>query len=290
VGGSPEKPERHRAWSIPKSLLAALLVVPFAYPLVFLVVTALRPGTAYNQSPLGFSGFPTFSNISYAWYAGSLGHDALNSLLAVSIGVFTCIAASSLAAYWFYRHEGIVAKALLGLLFIGWAAPFASYLVAFYVLLANHHLTNNLIALGLAYGAIYTPFGTFFILAYQRQTLSKEILEAAAVDGASLLKQFARIVLPLSRPAISTLAALTFAWLWGEIIVSVVLVGSDPSKFTIVLGTSTLVGATLNASGSANSIDTVAAATLIGLIPSLSVIYLAQRAIVRGFGTGGVKG
>jgi ABC-type glycerol-3-phosphate transport system permease component len=279
-----------RSWSIPKTVFAALIAVPFAYPLVFLVVTALRSSDAYNRSPLGFTGFPTFGNITYAWNAGSLGHDALNSVLAVSIGVFTCCFASSLAAYWFLRHTGWFAKGLLSLLFIGWVAPFASYLVAFYVLLANHHLVDNLYMLGISYGAIFTPFGTFFILAYLRQALPAEILEAASVDGASLLRQFLRIVLPLSRPAVTTLAGLTYAWLWGDIIISVVLVGADPNRFTIVLGTNTLVGATLGASGSADTLTAVAAASLIGLLPTLSVIYLAQRAIVRGFGTGGVKG
>lgn len=279
-----------RSWSVPKTLFAALVAIPFAYPVVFLAVTALRTNAAYDRSPVGFSGLATFNNFKYAWTAGSLGHDALNSALAVSIGVVTCCAVSSLAAFWFFRHKGLVAKGLLGLLFIGWIAPFASYLVAFYVMLAHAGLINNLVVLGVVYGAVYTPFGTFFILAYQRQALREEILEAAEVDGASLGRQFVKIALPLSRPALSTLAALTFAWLWGEIIVSAVVVGNDPSKFTIVLGTSSLVGATVSAGSAANTATSVAAATVISLLPTLSVIYLAQRAIVRGFGTGGVKG
>ena len=279
-----------RTWSISKTIGAVLIAVPFAYPLLFLVVTAMRTNDGYSASPLGFTGFPTFGNLTYAWNAGSLGHDALNSLIAVSIGVATCCFASSLAAYWFFRHTGIVAKSLLALFFIGWVAPFASYLVAFYVMLVNYRVADSLITLGIAYGAIFTPFGTFFVLAYLRQALPREILEAATVDGASLLRQFVRIVLPLSRPALTTLAGLTYAWLWGDLIVAVVLVGADPGKFTIVLGTNTLVGATLNASGSADTITAVAAAALIGLLPTLAVIYLAQRAIVRGFGTGAVKG
>jgi ABC-type glycerol-3-phosphate transport system permease component len=279
-----------RTWSVPRTLFAVLLTVPFVYPLVFLAATALRPSGAYNNSPLGFAGFPTLKNITYAWHAGSLGTDIVNSLIAVSIGVTTCCIASSCAAYWFIRHESRFARVLLGLLFVGWVTPFASYLVAFYVMLANHHFVDNEFVLGIAYGAIYTPFGTFFLRAYLRQTLPKEILEAASVDGASLLRQFVRIVVPLSRPALATFAGLTFAWMWGEIIVAVVLVGDSSSKFTIVLGTNTLVGATLNASGSADTITAVAAAALIGLLPTLAIIYLAQKAIVRGFGQGGVKG
>ena len=76
--------------------------------------------------------------------------------------------------------------------------------------------------------------------------------------------------------------------MWGEIIVAVVLL-SDPANFTIVLSANALVGQTLLAGGSANTVQIVAAATLISLLPMLSVIYVAQRAIVRGFGSGGVK-
>jgi len=64
---------------------------------------------------------------------------------------------------------------------------------------------------------------------------------------------------------------------------------ADPGKFTIVLSANALVGQTLLAGGTANTVQIVAAATLISLLPMLSVIYVAQRAIVRGFGAGSVK-
>jgi multiple sugar transport system permease protein len=277
-----------RGWSIPKTVATVFIVIPFLYPLVFLLLTAMRGADAYNRSPLGLDGFPTLHHLEDAWSSGSLGQGALNSLVAVAVGVGCCCFASSLAAYWFFRHDGWVAKALLGLILVGWLIPFAVYLVPFYIEFARLHFTNNLVTLGIAYGAIHTPFGTYFVLQYFRQGLSREVLEAAAVDGASILRQFVRIALPLARPAIGTLAALAFVWMWGEIIVAVVLL-ADQSKFTIVLSANTLVGQTLLAGGSANTVQIVAAATLISLVPMLSVIYVAQRAIVRGFGAGAVK-
>ena len=93
----------------------------------------------------------------------------------------------------------------------------------------------------------------------------------------------------LVRPALGTLAALAFVWTWGELIVAVVVVGTDPSRFTMVLAANTLVGQTLTAGGTFDTTQTVAAATLISLLPMLCAVYVAQRAIVRGFGAGGVK-
>jgi ABC-type glycerol-3-phosphate transport system permease component len=277
-----------RGWSLPKSIGAVIITLPFIYPLLFLVMTAMRGADAYNRSPLGLDGFPTTTHIRDAWSSGDLGQGALNSLVAVPVGVACCLVASSMAAYWFFRHDGRFAKALLALILVGWLIPFAVYLVPFYIEVARLNLTDNLVFLGVAYGAIHTPFGTYFMLAYYRQALTREVLDAAAVDGASILRQFLRIVLPLARPAVGTLAALAFVWMWGEIIVAVVLL-ADPGKFTIVLSANALVGQTLLGGGSANTVQIVAAATLISLLPMLSVIYVAQRAIVRGFGAGGVK-
>jgi len=278
-----------RTWSLPKSLFAILILIPFVYPLLFLVVTALRTFDEYNKSPLGFSGFPTLTHLRYAWDAGDLGQGMINSALSVSIGVACCCLVSLSAAYWFFRHDGLVAKALLAAILIGWIIPFAVYLVPFYIVLINLSLTNNLYVLGLAYGAIFTPFGVYFMLSYLRQAVPRELLEAASVDGASLGRVFVRIIVPLSWPATGALAALTFVWMWGDIIVSVVLVGADPSKFTIVLAANSLVGQSISAAGSTNTVQTVAAATLISLLPMLAIVYFAQRAIVRGFSGSGVK-
>ena len=191
-----------RSWSVWKSVFAVVLVLPFVYPLWFLIATATRDADAYNVSPLGFSGFFTSTHLRDAWNSGSLGQGALNSLVAVPVGVVTCCLVSAMAAYWFFRHEGRFAKLLLGLILVGWVIPFAVYLVPFYIEFARLDLTDNLVALGVAYGAIHTPFGVYFMLSYFRQAIPREVLEAGAVDGASILRQFVRIVLPLSRPAV----------------------------------------------------------------------------------------
>ncbi len=275
---------------MPKTLLAFLIATPFVYPLIFLVMTSTRGANEYYKSPLGFSGFPTLAHLRYAWDAANLAKGIENSLIVVPLGVAICCGTSSMAAYWFYRHRGFLARSMLGVILVAWIVPFAVYLVPFYVELAKLGLTDNLFVLGVTYGAIYVPFGTYFILAYLRQALSPELLEAAEVDGASVFAVFVRIVVPLARPALGTLAALTFVWLWGELIVAVVLVGTDPGHWTIVLAAESLIGQTLAGGSAANSTQAVAAGALISLLPMLSVVYFAQRAIVRGFGSGGVKG
>ena len=104
-------------------------------------------------------------------------------------------------------------------------------------------------------------------------------MEAAQVDGASLMRQFTAIIVPLSLPAVATVASLSFVFMWGDLFIAVVLL-QDPGKFTLVASASTLV-TRLNP-----AIQEVAAATIISLLPQLAVFLLAQRALVRGFTAG----
>lgn len=279
---------RRHGTSWPRTLVAALVCLPYLYPFVFLLATAVRTSASYNRGPLSLTGPYTWGHLRDAWTSGNFGTGIVNSAICSAVGVVTCCAASSLAAYWFLRHTGRLARATMGLLLVAAVIPFAAYLAPFFEELARLHLTNNLVVLGLVYGAMYTPFGLYFMSSYFRQALPGELLEAAAVDGASSLRQFLSIVVPLSRPALGTLAALAFVWAWGDLIVALILLG-DPGHFTVVLSASSLVGQAISASGAVNSTQIVAAAAVINLVPMLAGVFLAQKAIVRGFMAGSSK-
>lgn len=274
--------------SWPRSLVAIVITIPFVYPFVFLVATAVRSQTSYNRSPLSLGGPYTWSHLRNAWVSGNLGHDIVNSAISSGVGVLVCCVSSSAAAYWFMRHTGRFARGTMAGLLIAAVVPFAAYLAPFFEQMARFQLLDNLVVLGFVYGALYTPFGLYFMSSYFRQALPEEVLEAASVDGASLLRQFTSIVLPLSRPALGTLAALAFVWSWGDLIVALILL-NNPSHFTVVLSASSLVGQAISASGATNTVQIVAAAAVINLVPMLVGVFLAQKAIVRGFISGSTK-
>ena len=111
------------------------------------------------------------------------------------------------------------------------------------------------------------------------RSIPTEILEAAQVDGASLMAQFYRIILPLSKPAIATLAALTFVWSWGDLLLSVVLV-QDPGQRTLT------VSAALLSDQYSTDIPKNAAGVVVAIIPMLLVFLIGQRYLVRGIAAG----
>jgi raffinose/stachyose/melibiose transport system permease protein len=278
VGGRPAKGKRAR-WSPLRTAIVLLVAATYLYPFLFMVATALKPEDQYLDSPAGWPTSLTLDHVSYAWDASNLGQALRNSAIAVSIGVVICCLMCSAAAFWFIRNKSRLSRILLGSFGSLWIVPQVVWLVPFFVILSTLNLTDNLVVLGVVYGTVFAPSFIWLLWAYFLQGIPDDVVEAAVVDGATLWQQYLRIVLPLSLPALGAVAALTFVYAWGDLLLAVVLL-QDPAKFTVVPSAATLVGRFDAA------IQATTAAALITILPSLAVFLVAQRAIVKGI-TGG---
>jgi ABC-type sugar transport system permease subunit len=270
---------RRLGWSPWRLLFVSVVAVTYLYPFFFLLSTALRPTLDYARNPLGFPTHLTLSHMVFAWNNANLGQAVLNSVLAVSVCVLVTVVISTLGAFWLRRHPGRVGGVVLTVVMASWLVPLVIFVLPLFVTLSRLHLTNNLPVLGVIYAATTVPFGLYFLSSYYKEGLPNEVLEAAAVDGASLLRTFARIVVPLTRPALGALAALAFVWAWGDLLVAVIML-SNPSRYTATVAAALLTGR-FDFSPQAQ-----AAAAVIAMIPMLVVFLMAQRAIVRGFTAG----
>lgn len=262
-----------------KVMVLIVACVPFVYPFAFMIFTAVRPEDDYFESRLGLPTAFTTEHFSYALENAELGRGIVNSMIAVTTGVVVVVVVSALAGFWFLRHRGRIATGLMGLIVSMWIVPYVVYIIPLFVMLSQAGLTDNLFVLGLIYGAINVPFGLYLIYAYFRDGIPGEILQAAEVDGATTWQLFSRVVLPLSRPALATLAALAFVWTWGDLVLSLILIQSS-DKMTITVAASTLAGR-FDSEPQAN-----AAAALIALLPIFIVFMCAQRAIRSGLTAG----
>lgn len=271
--------DSRRSWSPLRTAFVVLLAIPFIYPFAFLIMTAVKSQREYVLNPVGWPHSPTGENFSYAWNAAHLGHAMVNSVIAVSTGVVVACGLGAAAAFWFRRHTGWYAKILLIVMIGAQVLPWTLWLIPFFINLSNWHLTNNLVVLGVVYGALNGPFATWLMWSFYRQGIPGEVLEAAEVDGAGVIQQFARVVLPLSIPGLATVAALTFVFMWGELLFAVILM-QDTSKLTLTAAAAALVGQFNPA------IQATAAAALVAIAPMLIVFAVAQRAIMRGITAG----
>ena len=266
-------------WSPVRIVIVVLATIPFLFPFWILLATALKPLPEFQENPISWPDHPTMDNLDTAWTEAELGPALRNSFVAVTIGVIVTAAISAAAAFWFLRHTGRVARTLRISLIGTMAIPPPIFIIPLFVLLADWSATNNLVVLGLVYGAWNAGFGLYLMYTYYRGAIPPEVLEAAEVDGASSLRQFVRLVLPLSRPALATLAALVFVWSWSDLLLSVVLI-QDATRRTVVPATALLADRYFS------DVPSQAAAVLIALGPMLIVFLVGQRYLKRGIMAG----
>ena len=260
-----------------------LLTLLFVSPLIYMISTAFKTtADAASPQPQWIPPDPTVGA-----FTSVLGNDAtpvvrwlLNSVLAAGLQTLLIVVTASMAAYAFARLE-----------FPGKRVLFAIVLATLFVppvilLIPNYLITSELGWLD-TLAAVVVPgaagaFGVFFLRQFF-QSLPRELEEAAYLDGASRFRTFRSIVLPLSRPALVTLAILSFLTNWNDFLWPVYVLFS-PENQTLPAGLSTLQNA------NAVRYDLLMAGAVIASVPVLLIYMAAQRYVVEGVGRAGLKG
>jgi len=246
------------------------------YPMVLIVATALRP------DQVGASGGLHFENFATAWDQGNFGVYLKNSLI-VSVAVVAISSVlSSLAGYAFGTMRFRGSEVLFYVLLIGLMVPSEAVVVPLYYDLKTLDLTNSYVSLIFPQVAQSIAFGTFWMRAYFRSA-SRDVVEAARMDGAGHGRILWSILLPMGRPALMTMMLLVFMWTWNEFLLPLVMI-TDESLRTAPLGLSNFSGQ--YTSGTA----LLAAGAVLVALPVVIVFLFTQRHFIRGMVEGAVKG
>jgi len=144
-------------------------------------------------------------------------------------------------------------------------------------------LSGTFLGVWLAHTGYGLPLGIYLLRNYIG-TLPRDLIEAAAVDGASHLKIFTRIVVPLSTPAIASFAVFQFLWVWNDLLVALVYLGGNQDVAPVTLVLRNLVG------DRGQDWHLLTAGAFISMIVPLLVFFALQRYFVRGLLAGSVKG
>ena len=190
------------------------------------------------------------------------------------------ITTSSLAAYSFAKLE-FKGRSLLFLAYVTTIAiPWQVYMVPQYVMMSGWGLTDSL--LGIIIMHAFTAFGVFMMRQFY-MGIPNELLEAARIDGLSEYGIWARIMIPLSKPAVATLAITSFVFEWNDFMGPRIYLSSQ-DKMTLQL-----VLRLFNTQYSSNYAQMMAAAT-VALIPVFILFIFLQKYFVQGVATSGLKG
>jgi len=225
------------------------------------------PATTRNYSNL-LQGQPFVS-----WLATSL----LVAIVSTAVSVFVC----SLAGYAFARFRFKGKEVLFSIMFSSLAVPFVVIAIPLYIMLSRSGMTNTYFVLIVPWVA--PAFGIFMMRQYAEQSVPYELMEAARADGASEIRIFWQIILPLIRPGAGALAVWAFIHSYNSFLWPLIAV-SDASQFTLPLGLQALFGA-MN-----RQYDLVLAGAVLASAPSLLIFIVLRKQLLEGLTAGSVKG
>lgn len=261
--------------------VSALVVVVTVAPVAYAILGGFRSNAQLASNPVGLPDPWVVDNYVRVLTSGSFWRYTLNSTLValittVVVAVLGVMAAYPLARYQFRGREALALVFALGLLF-----PLTVAIIPLFLLVRDLDLTNSVWGVALPQAAFALPL-TVVILRPFLAALPKELEEAAAIDGASRIGFFWRILLPLSGPGLVTVGVLAFVASWNAYLLPL-LVLSDPTAQTLPLGVASF--STQYAQDTAG----VLAFTSLAMIPALVFFLAMQRRIVNGL-QGAVKG
>ncbi|HEY9815409.1 MAG TPA: carbohydrate ABC transporter permease, partial [Candidatus Obscuribacterales bacterium] len=212
-----------------------------------------------------------------------MGQAFLNSLIIAIPATVIPIAIAAFAAYalaWMeFPGRQVLFAGIVGLLVV----PLQMTLIP--VLRTYNQLgwSGTFLAVWLAHAAYGLPLGIYLLRNYIA-SLPRDLIEAAAVDGASHLEIFNRLVIPLSMPAIASFAVFQFLWVWNDLLVALVYLGGNQSVAPVTLVLRNLVG------DRGQDWHLLTAGAFVSMTIPLVVFFALQRYFVRGLLAGSVKG
>ena len=267
--------------------ITILIGLLWSVPTFGLFISSLRPANLIQSSGWWTAFVPpwhfTIENYQQVIQAQGLGQAFLNSLIIAIPGTLLPSLLAAFAAYAFawmkfpgrdWLFFGIVALLII---------PIQITLAPVLSLFTTIGITGSYLAVWLAHTAYGLPFAIYLLRNFFG-SLPSDLFESAHIDGASHLRFFFNIVLPLSVPSLASLFIFQFMWVWNDLLVALIFLGGRPERAPLTLTIANLV----NSYGSNYQVLTSAA--FISMVLPLVIFFSLQRYFVRGILAGSVKG
>ena len=281
---------RKFASGLPVRFLVLLIALVWTLPSAGLLVSSLRPPIDITSSgwwtvfahPFEASVW-TVENYEQVLTTHGLGNAFLNSVLVTVPSVVIPITIAAFAAYAIAWLE-FPGRKLLFIVVVGlMVVPLQMSLIPLLRLYTQLDLNGTFLGVWLAHTGFGLPLAVFLLFGYI-STLPGEIIESARVDGASPLTTFTRLVLPLSVPVVASFAIFQFLWVWNDLLVALIFLGTKEEVAVITARLAALVGRR------GEQWHVLTAGAFVSMAVPLLVFFLLQRYFVRGLTAGSVKG
>ena len=256
-------------------------------PTVGLLVSSFRPPREVTQTGWWTALVPptqfTLENYQRVLGAYNMGRSFMNSLFITIPATVIPIMVAAYAAYAFAWMRFRGRELLFTIVVASLVIPLQMTLIPVLRLFTGWGLVGTFPAVWLAHTGYGLPFAIYLLRNFVG-ALPKDLMESAAIDGASPLTVFFRLILPLSIPAIASLVIFQFLWVWNDLLVALIYVGGTPAVAPMTVTVSNLV----NSLG--QNWQLLTAAAFISMALPMAVFFALQQYFVRGILAGAIKG
>jgi raffinose/stachyose/melibiose transport system permease protein len=262
--------------------IAIMVLLVIVIPLSFSVLGGFRSNAQLAADPVGLPDPWVWSNYQTTLSDPDFYRWVTNSVLVALGTTLLVLPAASLAAFVIARYRFRGREVVFVLFTLGLLFPVAVAILPLFITLRQTGLLNNPLGIALPQAAFGLPLSIVILRPFFR-SIPRDLEDAAAIDGCGPLRFYWSVMLPLSRPVLSTIAVLTIVGSWNAFLLPL-LVLTAPEQWTLPLG--------INNISAQYVTDTAAilAYTTAAMIPALTFYFIAQRQIVSGLTAGGVKG
>ncbi|MDG0875963.1 carbohydrate ABC transporter permease [Paenibacillus thiaminolyticus] len=266
-------------------LLLIAITVTMLFPLVFMVSTALKTSKEMLQFP------PTIIPHTFAWdnfktlftdNEIKFGILYKNSLIIAAFSVFGTVLSSSLVAYGFSRFRARGKKLMFMLMISTMMLPYPAVMIPQFLLFSKLGWMNTFLPL-----IVPTFFGSAYQIFLLRQffmSLPNELYDSGKIDGCGEFRMFWNIALPLSGPALATVAIFTFIWTWNDLLGPVLYLSSQ-DKFTLPVGLAAMMSSKFRIA----PYNLLMCASIMTTLPVVAIFAVAQKRFTEGIVLTGIK-
>lgn len=270
-----------RTKSIGMYTLMIIIAVLQLFPLYWLIVSAFKD----NSEIIGGTvwALPTrwrLDNFVDAWVSAKVSQYFFNSVIVTLVTLFFVLLFASMMAYALTRMRFKYNGVILFILLMGIMIPIHATLIPLFMILKNLGILSSRLAIILPYIAVNLPIGVYMLSGFLR-TMPKELEEAAFMDGCGVMKSFFKVVLPLLKPPLASVAIFVFLSVWNELLMAATFIQKEELR-TLPLGL-------MNFSGQYSiSWGPLAAAMVISTIPILVSYVLFSDQMEKSFTAGAI--
>jgi len=263
--------------------MAILLLALFCTaPLVWQLITSLKPDPELTRIPPLLPVQPTFSHYSALFHDPTFLRIIMNSAIVAASTTILALAAGSLCAFALAKLRVVCSKLFLGLVLSVSMFPPIATVSPLYLIIRYLGMRDTILALVITYTTFSLPLAIWILTSFFRE-IPEEIYHAARLDGCTPFRAFIRIMLPLAAPGVFTTSILVFIFSWNEFLFALTFTATPASR-TIPVAIALFPGLHELPWGD------MAAASILVTVPLLILVFMFQKRIVAGLTAGAIKG